>query len=91
MRDILVEVADPAAHLRNLLKTPAALRRAVSSVARPDSRHRVIKVRCEGGIVCALIQERIDDDEFQPRYRNQLLTCRKGDNVGVIERVFEKS
>lgn len=50
-----------------------------------DSRHRILKVRLQGGVVAELVQERTANDTICGEYRNQLLTVINGSDASVIE------
>ena len=50
-----------------------------------DSRHRILKVRLEGGVIAELVQERTGKDTICSEYRNQLLTVRDGSDASIIE------
>jgi hypothetical protein len=50
-----------------------------------DSRHRILKVRLEGGVIAELVQERTGSDTIRGKYRNQLLTVTNGSEASVIE------
>ena len=50
-----------------------------------DSRHRILKVRLQGGVIAELVQERIDNETICGKYRNQLLTINNGSDSSVIE------
>ena len=50
-----------------------------------DSRHRILKVRLEGGVIAELLQERTGSDTIHANFRNQLLTTKNGSDASVIE------
>jgi len=50
-----------------------------------DSRHRILKVRLQGGVIAELVQERADDGTICGEYRNQLLTINNGSDSSLIE------
>jgi hypothetical protein len=50
-----------------------------------DSRHRILTVPMEGGVVAELIQERTSNGTIHNEYRNQLLTIRSGRDAAVLE------
>jgi hypothetical protein len=50
-----------------------------------DSRHRILKVALEGGVIAELVQERTDSGAIYGEYRNQLLTVKNGRDASVIE------
>ena len=50
-----------------------------------DSRHRILKVRLEGGAIAELVQERTGSNTICGNYRNQLLTVTNGSEASVIE------
>jgi hypothetical protein len=50
-----------------------------------DSRHRILKVRLQGGVIAELVQERTGSDTIRGEYRNQLLTVNNGSDASVIE------
>src|ERR1700758_5132675 len=49
-----------------------------------DSRHRILKVPVEGGVVAELIQERTSNGTIHNEYRNQLLTIQSGRDAAVL-------
>jgi hypothetical protein len=50
-----------------------------------DSRHRILKVPVEGGVIAELVQERTSSDTIYGSYRNQLLTVKHGSHAAVVE------
>ena len=50
-----------------------------------DSRHRILKVPMEGGVVAELIQERRSNGTIHNEYRNLLLTIQNGRDTSVLE------
>jgi hypothetical protein len=50
-----------------------------------DSRHRILKVPVEGGVIAELVQERTGSDTIYGTYRNQLLAIRHGSDAAVVE------
>jgi hypothetical protein len=50
-----------------------------------DSRHRILKVPVEGGVIAELVQERTGGNTIYGAYRNQLLTIKHGSDASVIE------
>ena len=50
-----------------------------------DSRHRILKVPMEGGVVAELVQERTSNGTIHNEYRNQLLTIQNGRGASVLE------
>jgi hypothetical protein len=50
-----------------------------------DSRHRILKVPMEGGVVAELVQERTSNGTIHNEYRNQLLTIQNGRDASVLE------
>jgi hypothetical protein len=50
-----------------------------------DSRHRILKVPLEGGVIAELVQERTDGNAIYGEHRNQLLTVNNGRDASVIE------
>ena len=50
-----------------------------------DSRHRILKVRLQGGALAELVQERTANGTICGEYRNQLLTVINGSEASVIE------
>jgi len=50
-----------------------------------DSRHRILKVPMEGGVVAELVQERTSNGTIHNEYRNQLLTIQSGRGAAVLE------
>ena len=50
-----------------------------------DSRHRILKVPMEGGVVAELVQERTSNGTIHNEYRNQLLTIQNGTDAVVLE------
>jgi hypothetical protein len=50
-----------------------------------DSRHRILNVPLEGGVIAELVQERTGSDTIYCEYRNQLLTVVNGRDATVIE------
>ena len=50
-----------------------------------DSRHRIVKVPMEGGMVAELVQERTSNGTIHNEYRNQLLTIQNGRGASVLE------
>ena len=50
-----------------------------------DSRHRILKVRLQGGVIAELVQERTGTDTICGKFRNQLLTVNNGSDASVIE------
>jgi hypothetical protein len=50
-----------------------------------DSRHRILKVRLQGGVIAELVQERTGSDTISGEYRNQLLTVNNGSEASIIE------
>jgi hypothetical protein len=50
-----------------------------------DSRHRVLKVPMEGGVVAELMRERTSNGTIHNEYRNQLLTIQNSRDAAVLE------
>jgi hypothetical protein len=50
-----------------------------------DSRHRILKVPLEGGVIAELVQERTGSDTIYGQYCNQLLTVKNGRDGSVVE------
>jgi len=50
-----------------------------------DSRHRILKVPMEGGVVAELVQERTSNGAIHNEYRNQLLTIQHARGASVLE------
>jgi hypothetical protein len=50
-----------------------------------DSRHRILQIPMEGGVVAELVQERTGSDMIYSEYRNQLLTVKNHSDTSVIE------
>jgi hypothetical protein len=50
-----------------------------------DSRHRILKVRLQGGVIGELVQERTGSETIRGEYRNQLLTVNNGSEASIIE------
>jgi hypothetical protein len=50
-----------------------------------DSRHRILKVRLQGGVIAELVQERTGTDTICGEFRNQLLTVNNGSDASIIE------
>ena len=50
-----------------------------------DSRHRILKVPVEGGVIAELVQERTGSNTISGAYRNQLLAVKHGSDASVIE------
>ena len=50
-----------------------------------DSRHRILKVSLEGGVIAELVQERTGSTTIYGQFRNQLLTLKNGRDASVIE------
>jgi hypothetical protein len=50
-----------------------------------DSRHRILKVPMEGGVVAELVQERTSNGTIHNEYRNRLLTIQNARGASVLE------
>jgi hypothetical protein len=50
-----------------------------------DSRHRILRVPLEGGVIAELLQERTGNDTADGRYRDQVLIVKNGTNASIIE------
>jgi hypothetical protein len=59
--------------------------RASGVICACDSRHRILRVPLEGGVIAELLQERIDNHTADPQYRDQVLVVKYGSNASMIE------
>ena len=59
--------------------------RASGIVFACDSRHRILRVPLEGGVVAELLQVRTENQSGSGEYRDQVLIVRYGGDASMIE------
>jgi hypothetical protein len=59
--------------------------RASGVICACDSRHRILRVPLEGGVIAELLQERTNNDAADTRYCDQVLIVKNGRNASMIE------
>jgi hypothetical protein len=59
--------------------------RASGVICACDSRHRILRVPLEGGVMAELLQERTDNKTAGGQYRDQILIVKNGRNASIID------